>query len=160
MKSSIFFIFFVFSTLALANNFEFKDEGRMKSGAMYSVEVRESAYKANPLGYPDGRGMWGIDGGIPHSRIDILKVKIDGEDVLLPHKYFSDLCNISKVVVFEAEGNLKISIKGGDAAGSFTAEYLISNHTLQERIVRLGEFPDEVWEKIIFHNTIWNDPDM
>ena len=91
----------------------------MKSGAMYSVEVRESAYKANPLDYPDGWAMWGIDGGTPHSRIDILKVKIDGEDVLLPHKYFRDLCNISKVVIFEAEGNLKISMRQKYGSGCY-----------------------------------------
>ena len=51
-------------------------------------------------------------------------------------------------------------MKGGDAAGSYVAKFKIKKNRLIERIVRMGEFPDDVWEKSTLHNNLWDNGDM
>ena len=56
------------------------------------------------------------------------------------------------VQVVERGGNSVVRILGGDGAGSFTADYTIRAYRLSERMVRMGELGDQIWERTQLHN--------
>ena len=58
--------------------------------------------------------------------------------------------------VAEDAGQLVVEIRGGDAAGSYSATFEFRKNEM-ERTVRGGEFPDSVWERTIYHNSIMED---
>jgi hypothetical protein len=80
--------------------------------------------------------------------------------VFIPWKFYSDLSAIHIADFKKTDDSYQLILKGGDAAGLFRADFKIKNFRMIERIVRVGEFPDEVWEKTILHNELWDNKDM
>lgn len=130
--------------------------GKLDSGKSYKLEIRTSKFKIKSDSRKDDGSIWGIDGGYPRTKTDVLLFQIDGKPAYIPWKLYIDLTDIRTARVLEDDGFVKIIIKGGDAAGSYDAEFRIKDMRLVERIVHVGEFYNEVWEKTILHNELWN----
>jgi len=130
--------------------------GKLDSGKSYSLEIKTSKFTIKPDSRKDDGSIWGIDGGYPRTKTDGLLFQIDGMPAYIPWKFYTDLTDIQTARVLEDDGFVKILIKGGDAAGSYDAEFRIKDMRLVERIVHVGEFYKEVWEKTILHNELWN----
>jgi hypothetical protein len=134
--------------------------GKLNSGQTYSVKIIEKKYIKKPDSKEDDGSIWGIDGGFPITIVELFKVEINDVAVFIPWKFYADIAHVHIVKTKEIDNVFIVIVKGGDAAGSYTAEYKIKEYRLIERIVRVGEFPDEVWEKTILHNELWNNKDM
>ena len=129
-------------------------QGTLKAGTPYRLTLREAVYRREPGESPDDGSRWGIDGGFPWTYVTDLTLKVGSRPVSIPRKSFSDLVNISRVNVSEEGNNILIKVDGGDAAGAFNAVFTVHDYRLVERMVRLGEAPDQLWERTIFHNTL------
>ena len=149
-------------TLSFAGNkpFVFKETGQLPSGTRYAIEVSEIPFKRTPDTRPDDGSLWGIDGGYPETIVRRFSLQLNDKDVWIPWKLYSDICHVRKVLVRESNGSVLIDIMGGDAAGSYAAQYKFKNQRLVERMVRVGEFPKQVWEKTVLYNELWKNPDM
>jgi len=60
---------------------------------------------------------------------------------------------VNRVEITEEEGNLVLNLRGGDAAGSYRARFLFGEYEI-ERMVRGGEFPNSLWERTVYHNSL------
>ena len=129
-------------------------EGTLRSGTSYRLVLREGVYRRAPGERSDDGSRWGIDGGFPWTYITDLTLTIGSRRVLIPRKSFSDLVNITRAGVSEKGKSILVTVAGGDAAGSFDATFTIRGYRLVERMVRMGEAPDQRWERTIFHNTL------
>jgi hypothetical protein len=131
-----------------------KVEGTLKAGTSYRLVLREAVYRRAPGERPDDGSRWGIDGGFPWTYITDFTLTVGSRRVSLPRKSFSDLVNISRADVSEEGSNILVTVAGGDAAGSFKATFTVRGFRLVDRMVRMGEAPDQRWERTIFHNTL------
>jgi hypothetical protein len=95
--------------------------------------------------------MWGIDGGFPRHVIRDFSVRFGDTEVPVYRKYLRDLSNVVEASVVAgsrgASNTLVLHLRGGDAHGSFRAELTFTDCRLTERVVRMGEFPEQVWER-------------
>lgn len=133
--------------------------GKLRNGRAFTLIVQIKKY---PGTQKDDGSWWGTDGGIPDTIISYMAFWVGKKPAMLPFKTYTDICNVneSSVSVQETKQGIQISMSGGDAAGSFTAQYLIRHqkqgYRLWQRIVRSGENPDEIWEKTEYHNEAWD----
>ena len=136
--------------------FTFSESGPLPTGMKYSIKIEEIPYVKSLNAKPDDGSTWGIDGGYPLHVIKTFFFSLNGKEIFIPRKLSSDICDLQRASIQEINGQVILTIKGGDAAGSFNAEFKFKNGRLVERLIRMGEFPEEVWEKIILHNELWN----
>jgi hypothetical protein len=122
------------------------------------VKVAESAYQRRADELPDDGSWWGIDGGFPKSVCTRFEVRIGAKRIELPRKLYTDLAQLKRVEIAEEEGQAVLIVRGGDAAGSFEARFRFTQFEV-ERVVRGGEFPDSVWERTLYHNSLAADVD-
>ena len=162
MRLIIAIILILQITLSFAGGkpFVFREAGKLPSGATYKIEMHEVLYKHTDEKRPDDGSLWGLDGGYPRTILRNFSLQINGKDVWLPWKLHSDICHIYRVRVRESNGYVLVDIRGGNAAGSYDATYKFNGHRLMERIVRVGEFPEQVWEKTVLHNDLMDNPNM
>ena len=144
---------------APAAPFRFEKKGTLPSGVRYELMVTEGPFRPNPQLPTDDCGMWGTDCGTPTYSVQNLTLKLNGKEVHFPHKFVADLSHIRSVEINNVKDGIEIILHGGDAAGSFTAEFLVRKQRLVERLVRHGEFPDEVWEKTLIGNDLLDHPE-
>ena len=140
------------SRAVAAEPFAFDETGTLASGTTYRLTVREAPYKRQAHEKPDDGSRWGIDGGYPASYVEEFRLTLGKRKVFVPRKFFNDMSHLSRVSIEEQKGSLLVAVTGGDAAGSFTAEFRFRGGRFLERIVRHGEFPNERWERTIFRS--------
>jgi hypothetical protein len=134
-------------------------KGRFADGRRYRMVLIESKYRSK---LRDDGSFWGTDGGIPQKIISYLSLHINGEEVQFPRKSYGDLCELhtSYTSIELSKKKILIKMEGGDAAGSFRAEFFVEKYKqgyrLSERMIKNGEEPDAIWEKTIYHNDAWN----
>lgn len=133
--------------------FSFEQSGTLSSGTKYSVKIAESQYQRGFADLPDDGSWWGIDGGFPDTYCTTFQVVIDGKPVTVVRKLYQDLSQLNRVKLDDRGGHLVVLIEGGDAAGSFQAEFFFREFEV-ERVVRGGEFPHAFWERTILHNSL------
>jgi len=132
--------------------FSFQKAGVLESGAQYAVRIEESAYEPGPSDLSNDGSWWGIDAGFPATLCSRFSVEIDGRSAAPPRKLCRDLAELHGAEVIEEQGHLIVRIHGGEAHGSFDAQFDFREHEI-ERVVRMGERPDEVWERTIVHSS-------
>jgi len=97
---------------------------------------------------------WGTERICPKNIVDRLEVKYKGKNVFVSLSAFSDLSNVRNLDIEydkkETSSEYFVILSGGDAAFSYTAKLKFKGVTLQEKLVRHGEFPDKAWEKTIY----------
>lgn len=94
-------------------------------------------------------------------------IKVNGHLVDIPQSAFQDLFAISGLTVVQSKGAIELRVGGGDAGDSYSATFKIvqsprmkSKFRIAERVLRHGEFRDEIWEKTIYQNKLWDDPNL
>ena len=162
MKTTIILLLALLTTAVYASPespFQFEKRGTLPSGVRYELKIIEGQFLPSPQVPADDCGMWGVDCGNPKYSVQNLTLKLNDKKVHFPHKFVADLSNVRSVEIKDDKSGIKIFLRGGDAAGSFTAEFIVRKLRLTERIVRHGEFPDEIWEKTVIGNDLLDHPE-
>jgi hypothetical protein len=122
---------------------------KTSSGKLFTAEIQQ--HTPADLNSPAFRsyGHWGAEGATSSFCISSLRITRQKQLVGLSAKHYVDLCNVTQVVFTEKGPNIILTLTGGDAAYSFTAEFVIHGNDLIERTVRDGEFP-QVYERTRF----------
>jgi hypothetical protein len=152
------FILFV-SSAGAAESASFRHEKTyvLPSGKGISVVFRERQCRRGECNEADS-GVWGIDGGIPRVITEVFRVTIDGKEFAVPEKFYRDLTNTRHLNVFEQDQRVVVELKGGQAAGAYTARFLLGGMCGFERKV-CGEVCNEIWEQTIWYNSFAYDSD-
>lgn len=131
----------------------------LPSGRKVAVTFRERPCKSGngECGEADV-GMWGMDGGIPQFITDVFLVSIDGKEFVIPKKFYKDLTNTYHLDVFEQKTRIIIELKGGEAAGAYTAHFTLGGMCGFERKV-CGEVCKEIWEWTTWFNSFAYEPE-
>lgn len=129
----------------------------LPSGKKIAVTLRERQCRVDECREVDA-GMWGMDGGIPRVITETFAVFIDGEQFLIPEKFYKDLTNTHYVNVYEQKGSVVIELKGGDAAGAYTGQFIVGGGCGFERKI-CGEVCTEIWERTTWYNSFAYDRD-
>ena len=123
----------------------------LPSGKRVSVTFRERLCKNSECREVDA-GMWGMDGGVPRFVNEVFLVSIDGNKFVIPEKFYKDFTNTYQLKVFEQTGRVVIELKGGDAAGAYTARFMLGGMCGFERKI-CGEACREIWEQTTWYNS-------
>ena len=132
--------------------FDFQRSGTFTSGKSYAVRIREAPYVPVPGEKEDDGSRWGIDGGFPSSSCVEFSLSLNGQAITIYRKLFTDLSHLQMASIVEEKALVRVSVTGGDAAGSFTAQFFFHPHEI-ERVVHHNEVPNSVWERTIVHNS-------
>jgi hypothetical protein len=121
----------------------------------YSVSLQLKRFTPGSNPADDDGGMWGIDGGVPTYVVRNLTVTFGETRVVIYRKLLTDLCCVDSAAVRASSkgqsNELVLSLSGGDAAGSFEGEFHFKDCRLTERVIRMGELPEHVWERLELH---------
>ena len=82
--------------------------------------------------------FWGRDELTPGYLIDRFYFSINGNEILIPREAISDLADINipyGVYLMQNERNVAIYLKGGDAAGAYTAKLNVVGSNLVSRVI-------------------------
>jgi hypothetical protein len=129
----------------------------LPSGKTVNVTFRERRCRSGECQAVDA-GMWGIDGGAPRFITEAFLVSINEQAFDIPKKFFTDLTNTYQLSVLEQDARVTIELKGGDAAGVYTARFMLGGMCGFERIV-CGEMCQEIWEKNTWYNSFTYETD-
>lgn len=140
-----------------AASFRHEKTYSLPSGKSVAVIFRERQCRRGECNEADS-GMWGIDGGIPRLTTGMFRISIDGREFVIPEKFYKDLTNTHYLNVFEQNGRVVVELKGGQAAGAYTAHFLLGGMCGFERKV-CGEICAEIWEQSIWYNSFAYDAD-
>ena len=127
----------------------------LPSGREVDVTFRERVCEKGECSETDG-GTWGVDEGTPRRVADAFIVFIDGTRFVIPGKFYKDLAHTHSLKVHEQEGRIIIRLKGGDAAGAYTAHFVLGGTCGFERYV-CGEVCEEIWERTAWYNSFAYD---
>lgn len=147
------------SVLAMQSGAPFLHEKTytLLSGKKVAITFRERECESGECREADG-GLWGTDGGIPRFITEAFLIFIDGRQFFIPEKFYKDLTNTHQVNVSEQRDRVIIDLKGGDAAGAYTARFLLGGMCGFERKI-CGEICSEIWERTTWYNSFAYDWD-
>ncbi|SES77101.1 hypothetical protein SAMN05216412_101519 [Nitrosospira multiformis] len=137
--------------------FQHEKNHALPSGKKVGVIFREHKCKSGECRETDG-GMWGMDSGVPRFVTETFLVFIDGQRFHIPEKFYRDLTNTRSLHVSEQNDRVVIELKGGDAAGAYTAHFRLGGMCGFERKI-CGEICSEVWEHSTWYNAFAYDWD-
>jgi len=83
--------------------------------------------------------FWGVDAARPKYVIDKIDFTINNKHILFPTEAFNDLCDVilpCGVYLMQKDNVILIHLKGGDAAGAYTAILEFSNKKLIKRTIQ------------------------
>jgi len=145
--------FSIESSFAVGTNFE---EGIAKAnvvlGASDSVSVSVETIEL-PDGYAYSKAyMWGGDETSPPKRIiKAITVLRNDQAIFIPLSAYADLGNPRRIFLEKLPAHgFRLTVSGGDAAGSYNAILDFKKNEISRRKVVSGEFPKEVWEQTTF----------
>jgi hypothetical protein len=140
-----------------------------KTRILVSIEMTQGSGPLTSEAYDqlDQDPAWRADRFKEHASVERVLIKVNEEPVWISQSAFEGIILVHSIRVSRDKRGIRLVIIGGDAGVSYRADYQIVPSTrirgqfrISERVWRLGEFPDEVWERTTYHNTIWDDPDM
>jgi hypothetical protein len=92
---------------------------------------------------------------------------INGEIQAIPYESLAGEGDIDGCQIWSSPHEVKVELDGGDAGLAYgltlifrESKRMSGQWILAERIWRSGEFSDEVYDRTIYHNDIWDDPAM
>jgi len=129
----------------------------LPSGKKVAIVFRERQCKRSECREADS-GVWGIDGGIPQVITEVFRVAINGREFIIPQKFYKDLTNTYFLDILEQNGQVVVELKGGQAAGAYSARFMLGGMCGFKRKV-CGEVCNEIWEQTTWHNSFAYDYD-
>lgn len=106
-----------------------------------------------PDGYAYSKAyMWGGDETSPPKKIiKSITVLRNDQIIFIPLSAYADLGNPRKIILEKLPSHgFRLIIRGGDAAGSYSAMLDFNKNEISHRKVVSNEFPKEVWEVTTF----------
>lgn len=127
-----------------------------------SMDVRDRV-GADPAWRRDSYSVWGT-----WASLQRVLIEVNANPVRIPRNAFAGMYDVTNIrVSLGSKGSIQLRVDGGDAGESYLVTYRIvpskrikGQYRVADRVERVGEFPDEVWERTTYHNTIWDDPNM
>ena len=149
----LFALFYVAPSFAVVTSLEDGSaEASLSFGASDSVSISVETIEI-PNGYAYSKAyMWGGDEtSPPKTIIKAITVLRNDQTVFIPLSAYVDLGNPRTIALekLPARG-FRLTIRGGDAAGSYSAMLDFKKAEISRRKVVSGEFPKEVWEETTF----------
>lgn len=138
--------------------FQYNKTYILPSAKRVTVNFRERKCKSGECRETDG-GMWGMDSGVPQFVTEAFLVFINGQRFHIPEKFYKDLTNTRSLHVSEQNGRVVIELKGGEAAGAYTAHFRLGGMCGFERKI-CGEICSEIWEHSTWYNSFAYDRDL
>ncbi len=92
------------------------------------------------------KSWWGADGQRPPLVVKRITFRIGGRDVIFPREAYADLGDMAyppRLRVEQHGRDLHLSLSASDAHAGYTATFVVRGRKLIQRIVELGESPEE-----------------
>lgn len=155
MKKFIIFLFIFSHEICFAENTVTKSYFVENSLSLNLSSLIKSSIEIIDLDihYPYTNSyMWGGDEkNAPKRIIKKIRVEVNKENIFIPLSSYADLGDPKKFVLEKTSGDkFRLTISGGDAAGSYTAVFDFKKREILRRKVSSGEFPKNVWEETKF----------
>jgi hypothetical protein len=120
--------------------------GQLADGSSYDVVLVESRYRGQSVEW------WGTDGSVPQYVVAEMGICLGGESIRLPEACFRDLAEVSELTMEMEAGKPRLTVRGGDAAGSYFAHYVIVTDGFC-RHVEHGEMGGQISERARWDRT-------
>jgi len=140
--------------------------GQLASKIMIELDIKMRARKDKPAASIE-KGRWSDDFLGNLLPIDLVVMKINGQGVLIPNSAFSDLGSVKSAKVHQSKNAIFVTVACGEGGDSMTATFKVEQskrlpgrYQVIERTLRAGGFEDDVWEQTIYHNNVWDNPDL
>jgi hypothetical protein len=149
----LFYVFLFVNGYAMANDTVFSNDTAelsfsMATGEKVKIEIKTISY-SSMIPYKKGF-RWGTLSNMPKKLISDLSVKVDGEEGYIPFSAYCDLTNPKRLSVQTMNREFTLTIMGGDAAGSYTAELFFIKNVIKRKKVSHNEFPSVAWEETVY----------
>ena len=88
-----------------------------------------------------------------------LQISLKGQTLKFPAAMVTPLNEPHRLKVQIDGEKVYIIIDGLDAAASYRAIFTVDNKFITQRLVALGEFPHQIWERTIYHDEFDEHPE-
>jgi hypothetical protein len=101
--------------------------------------------------------VWGSDQECPEQFVSSVAVTWASRPIFVPASAYLDLASVRSATINPSKNGFTITLKGGDAATSYSAVLQFAGNPLGTggflagRVVRSGEFPEDAWEETTYH---------
>lgn len=91
-------------------------------------------------------GWWGADYIPPKLKAVTFEVTVNGQSIPMPISSYRDLANARLLELTLLDDRLEITIRGGDAGTSYTAQIFVRDGLVRNRVVRSNQFSNDSYE--------------
>jgi hypothetical protein len=116
---------------------------------------------------PEHRPNWLLERGKRSGLVEKVKFLIRGESVGIPFSALADAHDVSTAALWEHGRVVYLRIQGGQGPMQFVTTYKVIRskrirgaYVISERSSKMGDKADALLEKTLYHDTIWDDPNM
>jgi hypothetical protein len=120
-----------------------------RSGA-YRVHI--DYMKFRPELRDDPKLWYGFQGWTEPVLVRKIEIYYRGKRIDVPRSVYADLANVDTLAVETRKRGCVVLVEGGDAADSYRLTIKVTGEHVDSRDLRDGEFPDNYWEKTIYHD--------
>ncbi len=113
------------------------------------------------------QSAWSRNAVESNNPIETVVMSINGQEVLIPDSAFADITSVNQVNFHPTKTTIIMTFDCGEGGDHEIAEYIIveshrvpGKYQIVKRKVYSSEFKDDVWEQTIYHNHVWDNPDM
>ena len=115
----------------------------------------------------DGDSSWTSEPMVWRHPLKSFSIWINGEQQGIPYEALAGEGDISGCQAWVSPHEVQIEFDGGDAGLAYELTLIFheskrmpGHWILTQRLWKSGEFSDEVFDRTIYHNDIWDDPNM
>jgi len=120
------------------------DQGRLTVKAQLTLVRYSEVFLLN---YSD---VWGTDGETPDWICSDLTISIGKKNLTVPLSVYCDLSEVNEISLGKAGDSYVLLVRGGKTATGYVGKIYFDTF-VERREVRLGEFPDQVWQINIYN---------
>ncbi len=133
------------------------------------LEFGENSWDAVNGDWAKGNGdaSWNSKALVWRHPLKVFSIWINGDLQGIPYEALAGEGDISECEVTSSLHEVTFLLSGGDAGLAYELTLVFRESKrkrgqwiLAERMWRQGEFADDVYDKTIYHNDIWDDPNM
>jgi hypothetical protein len=106
--------------------------------------------QVRPRSVSDENDRWGFEGATVPVIVRRLTVIVDGRTCITFRSAYADLSNVNRVHAYRKNGDIIVTMEGGDADASYDAVFVYRGGYLRSRKVADGEFPREHNERTVY----------
>lgn len=145
-------------------------QGTLESGEKIRIYI-EMEHKGGKLNNKQERpilnGAWSRQFFGKLLPIYQVHIRINNNNVLIPNSALSDIASVREIEVHKEGKRFLLTMECGEGGDSSTATFNIEEskrqpgtYQITERKVSAGGFKDDVWERTVYHNNMWDNLDL